>query len=687
MKSKNLISFPLASLALAMVACTSEDLVDGNSSTQEAIEFRVGVEKLAGQSSATRADATTSYYAMQAGTQVRLKADGTWTGKEPEAISQTTTCSADAAADNSVVNTLSFTEAEMLYWDDYGSGDPNNSTNTAAGLKVLGVAVDGLSEAPAVTETTQWSTLSWPVVTDGQEVLNADIIVSNNLTTTPYTFANRNDADAQKLVFVHPLSKITINLTAGVGFTLGTVGATNYKFEADPTLTLSNATTLAGISNTDNNYCLTSGTVSIENATATSDGTKAAVVAGTTSTTDASVTVIKQALVYPGTQLGDSDDAVIAVLNADDNIYYIKASEIRTAMTSAGQTDFLTLPGYNYILNVTVNKTGIRVTASVTDWESVTSDEVYPEINVSTTVGTVGSASTDFTTFSFWRSESIDADYQHEATLTGTPDGTTEWTFNTPLYWTHHSQHYHFRGLFPLYDETAATGPVVEVVDSKQVVKVQNGAYAENTFPSNFMMGMPEFGTDDYMCDNEDHTSVDMRLYGICARTSAINLNFRYMMSQVEVNLSTSATTATDYVDLTYAQLELVNVATEGKILLSDRSAVTTNDSIVYSMPSTSSTQYHGIVVPQTLLAGDDSNKVKFKISVYTDATLTERDIYYADVAPILLSDGTTLVAPNGAWESGVHYVYNLKITKTEIKVSASLTDWTTVEAATDVWF
>jgi hypothetical protein len=47
----------------------------------------------------------------------------------------------------------------------------------------------------------------------------------------------------------------------------------------------------------------------------------------------------------------------------------------------------------------------------------------------------------------------------------------------------------------------------------------------------------------------------------------------------------------------------------------------------------------------------------------------------------------STKIAPNGKWESGQHYVYNLKLSKTQVTVSASLTDWKKVEANENVWF
>lgn len=670
-------------LAAGLWSCSGDELWDQPGTKADgAISFNVGVESSPAQRTVTRAGASDPYYAMQAGTQVRLRVDGIWKRKSPTVpVSQKTTCKTLAAQSGSQVNALSFQDSEMLYWDDYGTGDPDNADSRAAGLSILGVAVDGKDAAPAVADDAAWESLEWNLVTDGTDVLSGDIIVSNNLTA--YKFAERNYDESRKMVFIHPLSKITVNLKAGEGFTSGSVGATTFKFENDPTVTLTNATTLAAIADPDNNYALTKGTVSIRNASAQSDGTKATLIAGTTSTTDDDITVIKQAVVYPGTQLGATDDAVIAVVNADDNIYYIRAKEIHDAITAkGGHTDFKTLAGYNYIINITVNKTGIRITASVTNWTSVDSEEVHPVINVDAHVGD-GTPSSGINTFAFWRSESINKDYLHEATPAVNIDGTTDWTSTTTLYWTHHNQHYHFRGIYPVSTAVYSNG------NGDQAVAVENGAYDAATFPSNFVMGMPEFSGDDYMCDNEDHAHVDMRTEGICARTSAINLNFRYMMSRLEVNLTSSAVDAKDYVDLSDCKVELVNVGTKGDVLLSDRSALVTLDAQTYELNGVSSQiHYDDVIVPQTLVNTDSSNKVRFKITVFVNGTLTDYDVYYADVAPIKVkASGASVSAPVDAWESGVHYVYNLKITKTEIKATASLTDWKTVEASEDVWF
>ncbi len=670
-------------LVLAVAACTNEDMdVSLNHTAEGAIDLSVGVEATPARRALTRAGgATSAYYAMKAGTQVRLKVDGRWTGKTPEAISQKTTCKTIAAESGSAVNALSFTEDEMLYWDDYGSGDPNNKTNTDQGLNVLGVAVDGKATAPTIADDSQWESLPWDVVTDGEDVLGGDIIVSNNLTA--YQFAKRNDDEAKKMIFRHPLSKLTFNLTAADGFTKGTVGKTSYKFEKDPTVTLTNANTLAGISDAANDYALTKGTVSIASAQATSDGTKATLVAGTTSITDANITVIKQAVVYPGTRLGADDDAVIAIVNADDNIYYIRAKEIHDAIkTIGGHTDYKTLPGYNYIINVTVKKTGIILTASVTKWVDVDSEEVHPEINMTTKVGSDShdELPAGFNGFDLWLNDhDIAKDYTNVATPTVNTAG--EVVFAHTLYWVHHYQHLHFRGIYP-------TNTVVkeDATDQHQYVEVANGAYDATTFPSNFVMGLPEMA-ENTPCGNPDHANVYMDQEGICARKAPINLNFRYMMSQVEVMLKSSNAGDDNYVDLTHAEVELVNIGTEGHILLSDRSAVVTKYADEETLHSIDSKHYHGIIVPQ--LFENSKGKLKFKITVYSDSTKTKKDVYYAEVASIKVKEkgSTASAALTDAWKSGTHYVYDLMITKTEISATASLTDWTTVEGSQEVWF
>lgn len=679
MRHHNYYHIFVTSLVLTLGSCTSEDFWDTFDRTVDGpIDFTVGVDASPARRALTRAGeedtpaASDTCYALQFGTQLRLRVDGFWK-RIPETglVTQQATCKAEAPTSD--VNTLTYDEGQTLYWDDYGTGDPDNADNKAKGLSVLAVAVDGKDMAPKIGNDAEWVSKEWAVVTDGKDVLSGDILVSNNL--TGYTFADRDKADAQKLIFKHPLSKITFNITAGEGFKDG--------FEQDPVLTLSNATTLADIEKAESNYALTTGTVRIKDATATSDGNKAKVIAGTISGAAEKKNVVKAAIVYPGTQLGTDNGTVLGVLQADGNVYYIKAGDIRTKIEAIGGHDnFKTLPGYNYIIKITVNKTGIRTTASVVNWHKVESDEVLPKINVDATIGASTDTKPSFGSFAFWRSEEIDKSYQREATPTINSDGTMDWSKTQLLYWPNHNTHYHLRGVYPAEIDVKS-----DADDKLQYIEVANGAYAESSFPSNLMIGMPEIA-EGTMCGNPEpgHEQVDMSKHGICAREATINLNFRYMMSQVEVKLTSSDASAANHVDLSKAVVELVNVGTEGHILLEDRSAKVMTDGQTYSLPSVddSSIHYHGVIIPQPL-KDDNGNKVRFKITVTDEHD--KKSVYYADVAPIKVkADGGTAAATD-AWQAGVHYVYNLNITKTEIQATASLTPWKTVEASEEVWF
>ena len=659
MNRKNFKYAFLALLAAGLSSCASEDFWDTFDRTIDGpIDFTVGIESSPAQRTKTRA---TDEYSMANGTQVLLKVDGAWNKLNPATVSKTAICTTSDAA-------LSYVDGQTLYWDDYGAGDPNNSTNTTNGLSVLGVAVDGNTTAPTVND---WTSLPWSTVDENgnaevntKSKLSKDIIVSNNL--TGYKFAERKDDAAKKMTFIHPLSKITFNIKAGVGFPKSgenVVGATTYKFEKDPTLTFNNA--------------ITNGTINIEGGTAVAANTTSNVIAGTISTSDDAITVIKQTIVYPGTQLGTSNSDVIAVLNADDNIYRITAEKIYEAIDAieAHKNSYKTKAGYNYIINITVNKTGIVTMATVTNWTDVNTDEAFPKINVISGVGAASDKPTESFKFALWRSESNDKKYVNSATPTAMTDGSINWTGTNALCWANHSQHLFLRGIYP-----EGTTVSRQDEDSEQYVSVKNGEYNACSFPSNFLMGMPEVDKDE-TCGSTNHTPVKMSEYGICAREAAINLNFRYMMSQVEVNLTSTSTDDNAKVDLTNAKVELADVYNTGNILLKDRSAEVIGSVGNHTLNEVDATnhKYRGVIVPQTL------SNVKFKITTYDTANNTS-SVYYADVASINVTENGKSTTTD-AWKSGAHYVYNLNLTKTKIAATATLTDWKIVTASEEVWF
>jgi hypothetical protein len=686
-----------------LIACSSEERIttDSNEKPSGPIVLSAGIVE--GSSKATTRTAPT-YQALTTSTQLALQVNGNWKhGDTTTPITKTTTATIGTASEtNNVVN---FTAAETLYWDDYGTADPDNATvGRTEGLTIYGAAINGKTIAPTVSN---WSVLSWEVptnqTTSGSTPADKDLLISNNVKTgtSDGTYKFTEKTSGKLLKFTHALSKITVVLTAGDGF-VDKNGDASLDFANDPEVLL---TSNVANSSTNTEWACTKGNINITSGEVTLTGTSLSGDPAVITMWQASSTghiVTKEALVMPGSQF-TSDGAIIARINADGNIYYVTAQKIRAKITGESK---VTEAGKNYIINVTVNKTDIVVTATVADWTNVTAAEDQPVINISGDLGGSGSA-LDANTFSFYRSTSFNTGYgtasgsyfTEESVVTHTTSPSDTWTMDPILYWPNHNTHYQFRCVWPRTVTTDEDGilsnPRIETATHStkeyQVIKVQNVAYTANSFPSDLMIARPNVEDEPLNCGNNETGHAKKNLYseGICAREGNINLTFNYMMSQVEVNLTT--TTGDDQVRLTNAVVEIINVNKTGDVKLGDRGVIPTGSTTSYTLdPVTGDGNENkrlSAVVPQplTFTTALASGNVQFRITITNEDT--SKDIYYADIYPILESGKSSRVAPNGKWESGVHYVYNLKLSKTEIKVTASLANWTTVTASQDIWF
>lgn len=706
---------------LAMPSC-SDDVINPDRPENGAIMLQVGVSNSPAQQPLTRAAGDT-YVALSPDTKFKLRVQGTWTGKTPNGeIINVTTATAGAAQPFAAGKENSLTFDPVLYWDDYGTGDPDNkTTGRDKGLDILAVAVDGATTAmdDAVWEGEMSWVLETEGNTEGNKVLSKDILVANNLSKGkdpgPLTFENRNKKDMSRLIFQHLMSKITFNLKPADGFMLknGT-----YAFTASPTVELNRYRYKDGKLPPGGDYALVEGTINIREAKATPSPTSMKTIkAGDETENEVSGHKVRTqvALVYPGTCLGAADEDVVARIAADKNYYYVTAKEIRAAIDAAGgHTDYKTLPGYNYIINVTVKKTGVNVTATVTNWVDVEAEEASPVIALTAGAGGTGetgnlTAITDG--FDFFRSTEKLTGYSDETSLqvgdyykplrkvkwgTGTTSpracvfydntGATE----TPLYWPDHDTHYHFRGVYPATTTDAAStdAPQVKAFTTaagatEQGIAVQNGAFDQRKFPSNLMIGMPEIA-EGSLCGSGEHTQVDMSENGICARSGKINMNFRYMMSQVEILLAHSLAEGAegDVILNEHTTVEIVGGYTDGYIRLGDRKAVGQLPKKSYTTTvvagDANKLKRHDIVLPQEL-AG-----MKFKITV-NNAGGT-KDYYYATIKDIPVRVGGGASQSITKWESGKHYKYTLKLKKTAMEITATLTDWITVNADEDIW-
>lgn len=630
----------------------------------------------------TRAAEGDNYIALAKGTVMRLRVEGKWGSNS---LIKFTDCSADAATDGNKYNTIT-SYTPMLYWDDFGTADPSNTEGKNTGLAIYGVAIDGKTDStPDVkyttgeTTTDQWGNhssednylLSWSTEDNSTStVLERDLIVSNNLSKataeTPgnLTFdehkaiksnSSEDNLKQSRLIFKHVLSKVTFNLTPGDGF--------SGNFNATPIVTLVS-------DNDENAYCITEGNINIK---------KGKAIAGTTDN-DKKVVKLKKiadgdkgkiteaAVIYPGSPIGrESDDDIVAKINADGNIYYVYAKEIRAAIISklgSENTDYTCKASYNYVFNVKVSKTKILVTATLTDWNVIEADEVEPKITARATVGDKGTGMSN--KYDFYR-KTNDNDYSKVS--------------ENEMFWPDHQTHYHFRGIYPqLTNEGTQPYQIAKVGGNSdvQVIKVSNSPWNESAFPCNFMIGMPEIKEDEKMCGSDSHDPIDMIENGICAREEAININFRYMMSQVLVELTT--TEGYDKVTLdAKTKVEIIGGYKDGYVGLHSRNVEKYADSKEsYKMTSVSddsNVQKHDAIVPQSL------NGVKFRITVTNTDNST--DIYEVDINTIKEKNTNT---PITVWKAGEKYKYALKITKTDIHVVATITDWTEKDAESDIW-
>ena len=632
----------------------------------------------------TRAAEVDNYIALTQGTKMRLRVEGKWNNSE---LIKFTDCSADAATGYNTYNPIS-SYSPMLYWDDFGTADPSNIDGKNNGLAIYGVAVDGMTTAPNVNNTNsdngtiesdQWGNhssdnsnlLSWSTVDNcTSTVLERDLIVSNNLSKTTaddpgnLTFdehkaiksnSSEDNLKQSRLIFKHVLSKVTFNLTPGDGF--------NRNFNATPIVTLVS-------DENEKAYCITEGNINIKQGKA---------IAGTTDNDKKVVTLKKiadgdngkiteSAVIYPGSPIGrESDNGIVAKINADGNIYYVYAKEIRAAIISklgSENTDYTCKASYNYVFNVKVNKTKITVTATLTDWNVIEAEEVEPKITARATVGDTGTNMSN--QYDFYRKTNGN-DYSKVS--------------ENEMFWPDHQTHYHFRGIYPQLTNEGTQPYQIEKVGENsdvQAIQVSNSPWNESAFPCNFMIGMPEIKEDAKMCGSDSHDPIDMIENGICAREEAININFRYMMSQVLVELTT--TEGYDKVTLdANTKVEIIGGYKDGYVGLHSRNVEKYADSkesyMMTSVSDASNVQKHDAIVPQSL------DGAKFRITVTNTDSST--DIYEVDINTIKEKNTNT---PITVWKAGEKYKYALKITKTDIHVVATITDWTEKDAESDIW-
>ena len=592
----------------------------------------------------------------------------------------------------------------MLYWDDFHTADPANTAGRAYGLNIYGAAVanyintsnqvgtlpDGTNASnnnlKAMLESGDWTRLHWTLPlnqSDGTTVTNSDLLTTNNVTATGDGRLKFDDVTGKSgntpsnlLEFTHAMTRITVELTAGKGFTPN--GSGQPTFQDVPSVTLLGFP-YVGVVDIINKTSTPTATDFADGSTPAKGNILCHVSMG-----GGSHTATLTALVYPGCAFADATN--VLKIMADGNEYLVTAKKMNKALATAGHATFQ--QGTNYVFQITVNKTGVDVTATIKEWNEITAANEAPIINFDKCYGQDGAAFTE--TFSLYRSTdkmegytggSDHADITYDKKL-------KRYVMTPQLYWPDHKTHYFFRAIWP-----AATQ-----IDGGKRILVQNERYTAGQYPSDLRIGMPRKadGTPDETCKK---TGEGHGVEGICATDAPdgsthdaegkIHLNFQYAMSQVVVQLKTNAdVSSTNKVTFDEkTKVEILNGYTEGALMLGDGSSDFTGKTPkTYPMHRPTDggyTNYRDAIVPQTLTYKDEQGKdvnLRFRITVGDDAYETVLGI--KDI-PVTIGGVQQKI---NAWEPGKKYVYTLTITKTGISVTATIADWDPVTADTPIW-
>lgn len=606
--------------------------------------------------------------------------------------------------------------APILYWDDFHTADPANTTGRTYGLDIYGAAVanyintsnqvgtlpDGANAGnnnleAMLKQSADWKKLRWTLPLDqseGTTITNSDLLTSNNVTATGDGTLKFDDVTGKSgntpsnlLEFTHAMTRITVELTAGKGFTPN--GSGQPTFQDVPSVTLLGFPYV--------------GVVDIINKTSTPTATNFA--DGSTPATDdiqchvsmggGSHTATLTALVYPGCAFADATN--VLRIKADGNEYLVTAKKINEAMTAKRLTTTLQ-QGTNYVFQVTVNKTGVDVTATIKEWNEITAANEAPIINFDKCYGQDSTAFTE--AFTLYRStKKMEGPYTGGSDHADITYENNRYVMTPQLYWPDHKTHYFFRAIWPKVG--SAKGPAAAKLDGGKRILVQNEPYKAGQYPSDLRIGMPRKadGTPDETCKK---TGEGHGVEGICATDAPdgstheadgkIHLNFQYAMSQVSVQLKTNAdVSSTNRVTFDeHTTVEILNGYTAGALKLGDGSSDFTDKTpATYLMNKPAAddyTNYLDAIVPQPLTSPDGD--LKFRITVGDDAYETVLGIKDIPVTVTVTIDGKQQQQQQAinAWEPGKKYVYTLTITKTGVSVTATIANWDTVTADTPIW-
>lgn len=692
-----------------------------------------------------------------------------------------TIAKAAAQASGKAYSTVSFDTDYIRYWDDAFGRNANLSVFAVAvpgknddDLLPASILSEPETSSSTFVNSTKWfteateneKTTTWTVKTSQQTtttIANEDLVYSNNIQpidVTPagydgvYTF-NFTDNDYIKLndnidninslgdgcmkfqlkdeneptgtgkfnkghlIFKHALSRITINLIKGAGFT----DTDLFAFTTNTDITLKSFP-VKGVLNVEK------GSWTLDASEGTSDITR---IASMDVESGSTVAFKYMAQVLPGYVFKSGVSDNVMQFTIDNNTYYVTKDMVFNALTKDASNSAINTSevengnqitmksGKNYVLTITVGKTKIEsLTCTLVPWTDVNAENQTPS-NSRISLNLLSASGSACENFDIYRlpedassiTDSYDGtawggNYTDKATLTKNTNYETSKSWTTNWFFVSNSTYYHFR--------TVNTGTTIMKTDGQKddYFEISAGAVADTDphWGAPFKSGSNLKYDLTYGWSASDVANSQIA-HAIGSTTDVIAITENHMMSNVYVVLKT--VTGNGAVELYNATTKkgttvtLTNFYKDGKVAMGTgrvspvTTAVTSAQEITTPTETSADTyyktkpvtgtspvaavsnQYSYAFVPQPLVRNSGAAVTDF---VGITITTPDNNEYYVEKLSLINAEsvGTesnnlqTASQPITQWYPGHKYIYTFTISKKGIEsITCSLVDWTSV--------
>ncbi len=624
-----------------------------------------------------------------------------------------TVANAAAAATGKDYSAISVDGAYVRYWDDAFGRKANLSVFALAVPGKTGILNNGKTVEEKLTDgSTTWFTetnenekVNWVVSTTQTNATLAeeDLTYSNNIkegglkgvytydfTNQKYPEDNTNlengrmqfrlqntletdgpgKFDKGHLVFNHALSRITVNLKKGDGFT----GTGSFQFADNTNVKILNVPV--------------SGDLDLKEGT-WSNVTKKDIDLMAPQTATSNIDYSLMAQILPDYEISSTATTNMLTFIIDDNQYFITQAQMydalknATGITKKVNDKIIMEQGLNYNFQITVGKTDIiNVTAVVEPWVNVDAENFNPS-NARITLDGIydsrsGEYSKDFTLYRLLDESSTitdnyvgkkwDGDYTDCATLHDNGDN----SWSTDWYFESNKAYYHFR--------TVNEGTTIETSAAKDYFEITSGPVAS----TDFHWGAPMTTEPIYNVTNGYEATLSS---AIGATKAKINITDQHMMSNIIIKLQT--TTGSDKVTLDNSKVYITKLSNSAHVqmgngLVIPTSTITGEQEI--TPKDATGTEFSYAVVPQALVRGDNPTDDDYVgITIVTG----DNNQYYIVKKLSEIIAGTVTNQKNQTqgdavirWFPGHTYTYTFTLKKAGIdKITCTVQGWVNVTA------